>query len=64
MGRRFNLPPEASLLPQALGRGDTCHPRWPEYPRRVQTRYLIIAALVTAMTILGASLTWLLIGVL
>jgi hypothetical protein len=30
----------------------------------VQTRYLIIAALVTAMTILGASLTWLLIGVL
>ena len=30
----------------------------------VQTRYLIIAALVTALVILGASLVWLLMGVL
>jgi hypothetical protein len=30
----------------------------------VQTRYLIVAALVTAMVILIASLIWFLIGVL
>jgi hypothetical protein len=30
----------------------------------VQTRYLIIAALVTAMVILTASLVWFLMGVL
>jgi hypothetical protein len=30
----------------------------------VQTRYLIIAALVTAMVILAASLVWFLMGVL
>lgn len=32
--------------------------------RTVQTRYLIIAALITALVILGASLVWFLIGVL
>ena len=34
------------------------------YPARVQTRFLIIAALVTALVILGASLVWFLMGVL
>lgn len=34
------------------------------YPHGVQTRYLIIAALITALVILGASLVWFLMGVL
>jgi hypothetical protein len=34
--------------------------RAPVPSRRMQTRYLIVAALVTALVILGASLVWLL----
>jgi len=34
------------------------------YPAPVQTRFLIIAALITALVILGASLVWFLLGVL
>jgi hypothetical protein len=40
------------------------HARWSRYPRPVQTRYLLIAALVTAIVILAASLVWFLMGAL
>ena len=52
--RRNGLPKDGKLPPGAV-----LLPIPNRYPHRpVQTRYLIIAALLTALVILGASLVW------